>query len=124
MLERKSSQDLSASINDGRYAAQKWLMLQCGLASRFYLVETDGDCLLPDSRSKVRGSNQDGQCNTACMLVCGWGRRGHTTLCRGQQAPALCPCLLTGSICLSAGSKDRQDHHTGGGRLHGAVQQE
>ena len=41
MLERKSSRDLDSSIRDGRYLAQKWRMLSCGLRNRFYLTETD-----------------------------------------------------------------------------------
>ena len=53
VLERKSSQDLAASIGDGRYATQKWRMLRCGLANRFYLVETEGDPLLRERNKKV-----------------------------------------------------------------------
>jgi ERCC4-type nuclease len=90
VLERKSSQDLSASISDGRYVAQKWRMLQCGLANRFYLVETDGDCLLPDSRSKVRGSNQ---CRAVqnCMHASLWlGQKGaHSVAQRAAGASAV-----------------------------------
>ena len=98
VLERKSSQDLSASISDGRYAAQKWRMLRCGLANRLYLVELDGDCILPESRSKVLCSSWAGQCNTACMFVSGRGQKGAD--CAAQTTADACDVSPPSDWCL------------------------
>lgn len=53
VLERKTSQDLLASIKDGRYLQQKWRMLHSGIPHRLYLVETAGDGSLKDSHKRV-----------------------------------------------------------------------
>ncbi len=41
ILERKTGDDLAASVIDGRYKEQKARLQRCGLAERFYLVEGD-----------------------------------------------------------------------------------
>lgn len=53
VLERKGSQDLLSSIKDGRYVSQKWRMLACGLATRLYLSETEGDHVLGEGSKRV-----------------------------------------------------------------------
>ena len=56
IVERKRTDDLKASIMDGRYKEQKQRLSQCGLKNKYYLVEEVGG-KFADTNKYAKGNN-------------------------------------------------------------------